>query len=135
MLSVISDVRICSDAAQLICGGLLADLGKEEPLQEDCNNAAVMTRRRSIKDKDDDEEIANKLWKAIKVCLSEVSNKQGMLQVAHTRCLDRGVPATLEAALKYGIRVIPGFEISTILTSRWRSFRKTAIVEASHSVT
>ncbi|GLJ31241.1 hypothetical protein SUGI_0626440 [Cryptomeria japonica] len=76
-----------SSTSPIMCRGMLTDFRKENQY------AAVMTRRRrrrneaelhitgtrkynSIDDKEDDEEIAKQLAKAIKVCLSEVPNKQ-----------------------------------------------------------
>ncbi|GLJ25964.1 hypothetical protein SUGI_0497880 [Cryptomeria japonica] len=76
-----------SSASPIMCVGMLTDFGKENQY------AAAMTRRRrrsneaelhitstrkynSIDDKEDDEEIAKQLAKAIKVYLSEVPNKQ-----------------------------------------------------------
>ncbi|GLJ30551.1 hypothetical protein SUGI_0604860 [Cryptomeria japonica] len=77
-----------SSASPIMCGGMLTDFGKENQYA-----AVMMMRRRrrrneaelhitstrkynSIDDKEDDEEIAKQLAKAIKVCLSKVPNKQ-----------------------------------------------------------
>ncbi|GLJ25963.1 hypothetical protein SUGI_0497860 [Cryptomeria japonica] len=93
-----------SSASPIICGGMLTDFGKGEPVcvlayygsrgPTKFAEAAARRRRRrrrnneaqlhitstkkynSIDDKEDDEEIAKQLAKAIQVCLFEVPNKR-----------------------------------------------------------